>query len=118
VSMYKDQVRFMQACGQTIEGFNPDQAGLYAKLIQEEFKELMLADTKEDVLKELMDCMVVFIGYGISMGWNLDRAWNTVWTSNMSKIDPVTGKVEKREDGKVLKPASYKAPDLSKIVGD
>jgi len=116
--MYCDQVLFMKACDQTVDGFNPAQAGLYAKLIQEEFKELMLASTKEEALKELMDCMVVFIGYGISMGWDIDKAWDIVWQSNMSKIDPITGKVEKRADGKVLKPESYQAPDLSGLVGE
>ena len=63
-----------------------------------------------------MDCLVVLIGFGHSMGWNLDGAWEEVWKSNMSKIDPDTGTVLKREDGKVLKPASYVPADVSKYL--
>jgi predicted HAD superfamily Cof-like phosphohydrolase len=37
--------------------------------------------------------------------------------TNFAKIDPSTGKVRKREDGKVLKPEGWKAPQLEQFVG-
>jgi hypothetical protein len=46
----------------------------------------------------------------------LEGAWDAVWCSNMSKIDPVSGKVLKREDGKVLKGENYKPADVTKYV--
>lgn len=116
MSMFGDQKYFMEACGQTVGKLNVDQALLYADLIDEEVNELNKAETQAESLKELIDCMVVLIGYGHSMGWDLEGAWKEVWLSNMSKVDPNTGKVEKREDGKVLKPATYVAPDMSKYI--
>jgi predicted HAD superfamily Cof-like phosphohydrolase len=38
--------------------------------------------------------------------------------TNFAKIDPDTGKVRKREDGKVLKPEGWKAPELAQFIGD
>lgn len=116
MSIFEDQKKFMEACGQTVGSYNSSQSELYANLILEEYKELIEADTAADALKELIDLIVVLIGYGHSAGWDLDGAWNEVWKSNMSKIDPETGLVLKREDGKVLKPASYIAADVSKYV--
>ena len=50
------------------------------------------------------------------MNWNFYDAYMEVTRSNMSKVDPNTGKVIKRADGKVLKPESYSPPDLTKFV--
>jgi predicted HAD superfamily Cof-like phosphohydrolase len=44
------------------------------------------------------------------------EAWDEIWSSNMSKLDPETGKAIHREDGKILKPESYRAPDLLPII--
>ena len=116
MNIFEDQAKFMQACGQTTDGVNETQAQLYAALVYEEFQELISAENPENELKELMDLMVVLIGYGLSHGWNLGCAWEEVWLSNMSKIDPETGTVLKREDGKVLKPEGYKPADVSKYL--
>jgi hypothetical protein len=43
-------------------------------------------------------------------------AWKEVMDTNFAKINPETGKVIKREDGKVLKPEGWKAPELAKFV--
>jgi len=121
MSVFKDQAQFMEACGQTVREFNKPQAQLYANLIGEEIDELATAAENNDpqeVLKELMDVIVVLVGYGHSLGFDMDGAWMEVWRSNMSKIDPVTGKVRKREDGKVLKPEGWKAPELAQFIGD
>jgi predicted HAD superfamily Cof-like phosphohydrolase len=116
MSIFKQQAEFMFSCGQTVGEYNEKQAELYDTLVLEEFKELNEADNMTDALKELMDCLVVLIGFGHSMGWNLDGAWEEVWKSNMSKIDKETGMVLKRADGKVLKPESYVPADVSKFV--
>jgi predicted HAD superfamily Cof-like phosphohydrolase len=49
-------------------------------------------------------------------GYKLDAAWNEVARSNFAKIDAATGKVRKREDGKVLKPEGWKPPALDTYV--
>lgn len=49
-------------------------------------------------------------------GWDFDGAFNEVARTNMLKVDPETGKVRKREDGKVLKPEGWAPPDLSSFV--
>jgi len=117
MSIFQDQARFMRACGQTVEGKNEGQAILYADLINEEYDELKEATSKENELKELIDVMVVLIGYGLSMGYDLEGAWDAVWCSNMSKINPDSGMVAKREDGKILKGPMYIPADVSKFIG-
>ena len=49
-------------------------------------------------------------------GWDGEAAWREVMNTNFAKIDPETGKVIKRADGKVLKPEGWKAPELSQFV--
>ena len=50
------------------------------------------------------------------MGADAEGAWQEVMATNFAKIDRVTGRVRKREDGKVLKPTGWTAPDLRKYV--
>merc|ERR1719336_2468089 len=45
-------------------------------------------------------------------GVNLCSIFDVVHAANMAKIDPATGKCIKREDGKIMKPAGWKAPDV------
>lgn len=91
-------------------------------LIHEEFKEVTDAwddevhNGSEPLLKELADLVYVVYGYAAYRGWNLDKALARVHLSNMSKVDPATGTVLKREDGKVLKPESYRPPYLKDLV--
>jgi predicted HAD superfamily Cof-like phosphohydrolase len=109
---FKDQTKFMQACGQTTDRFNRDQYELYCNLIKEEFSELVASSTKVDDLDALVDILVVTIGAINSLGADAEGAWNEVMRTNMAKIDPVTGLVRRRDDGKVLKPEGWQAPDL------
>lgn len=109
---FKDQEKFMQACGQTTVGENIEQYKLYYNLIKEEVKELDDSTTQEDDLDALIDILVVTIGAIHSMGADAEGAWNEVMRTNFAKIDPATGLVRKREDGKVLKPQGWTAPDL------
>ena len=62
--------------------------------------------------------MSVFSDQGAFMLACAEPAWQEVMDSNMSKVDPETKKVIKREDGKVLKPASFKRPNLVPYVYD
>lgn len=116
---FKDQETFMTACDQTVNHYNSDQFELYHSLIAEEFAELNAAVTqgdKDEQLDALIDILVVTIGAIHSMGANGEGAWNEVMRTNFAKIDPVTCKVRKREDGKVLKPEGWTPPNLSKFI--
>jgi len=58
----------------------------------------------------------VILGYCYMKGYDVNGAWDEVARSNLSKIDPVTGKVNKRADGKVLKPEGWTPPNLEPFV--
>ena len=109
---FKDQETFMRACDQTVGEINAPQFALYKKLIEEEFYELQESTTQLDQLDALIDILVVTIGALYSMGADAEGAWNEVMRTNFAKIDPDTGKVRKREDGKVLKPEGWLPPNL------
>jgi predicted HAD superfamily Cof-like phosphohydrolase len=113
---FLDQSKFMRACDQTVGEFNRDQYQLYCNLIQEEFSELVASSTKVDDLDALIDILVVTIGAINSLGANGESAWQEVMRTNMAKIDPATGKVRKREDGKVLKPVGWVPPNLEPFI--
>ena len=112
--IFSDQRKFMRACGQTIDEYNEDQFILYYHLIQEEFQELTNALRGDEVeqLDALIDIMVVTAGALHSLGVDAEGAWKEVMRSNFAKIDPKTGKVTRREDGKVLKPEGWEPPRL------
>ena len=119
MSVFIDQMMFMKACDQTVGKFNEDQLNMYFNLMEEEGSELSEAIMKQDrvqTLDALIDIMVVTIGAIHSLGVDADAAWNEVLATNLAKIDRATGKVIKREDGKVLKPEGWKPPDLAKHV--
>jgi predicted HAD superfamily Cof-like phosphohydrolase len=116
---FKDQERFMLACDQTAGNFNQKQYNLYRDLISEESSELNAAVAQGDQIEQLdalIDILVVTIGAIHSMGADAEGAWNEVMRTNFAKIDPVTSKVRKREDGKVLKPEGWTSPDLRPFV--
>lgn len=116
---FRDQETFMKACDQTVDSFNTNQFNMYISLIDEEAKELNEAiknlDTVE-TLDALIDILVVTIGAIHSMGADAEGAWKEVMKTNFAKIDKETGKVRKREDGKVLKPLGWVAPALAPFV--
>lgn len=116
---FRDQEKFMKACDQTVEGWNQEQFKLYVDLIDEERKELQEAIDACDpveILDALEDILVVTIGAIHSMGADGEGGWKEVMRTNFAKIDKETGKVRKREDGKVLKPLGWTPPDLAEFV--
>ena len=116
---FRDQEKFMRSGDQTVTEFNTDQFNMYVKLIGEESEELAQAITEHDpveTLDALIDILVVTIGAIHSMGADGEGAWKEVMSTNFAKIDKETGKVRKREDGKILKPLGWKAPDLKPFI--
>ena len=118
-NIFRDQEKFMRACDQSVVEWNVNQFNLYVKLIEEEKKELDEAISQCDnveILDALVDILVVTAGAIHSMGADGSGAWKEVMKTNFAKIDKKTGKVRKREDGKVLKPTGWVPPELTPFV--
>jgi predicted HAD superfamily Cof-like phosphohydrolase len=116
---FRDQAKFMTACDQTVDRGNTDQFNMYLKLIEEEAEELnqaIIAKDRVEMLDALIDMLVVTIGAIHSAGFDAEGAWKEVMQTNFAKIDKDTGKVVKREDGKVLKPDGWTPPNLHPFV--
>jgi predicted HAD superfamily Cof-like phosphohydrolase len=116
---FRDQEKFMKACGQSVGIPNENQYKLYLNLIKEEVEEHATAFANRDAVEELdalIDILVVTIGAIHSMGADAEGAWKEVMNTNFAKIDKDTGLVRKREDGKVLKPVGWKAPNLAPFL--
>jgi predicted HAD superfamily Cof-like phosphohydrolase len=117
---FRDQEKFMRACGQSVEGLDEAQYKLYCDLIEEEyndeFKTALANNDRVEQLDALIDILVVTIGAIHSGGFDAEGAWKEVMNTNFAKIDNETGKVRKREDGKVLKPQGWTAPNLLPYV--
>ena len=114
---FKDIDTFAPACDQApcIENYV-----MYLDLITEEYDELreaLEANDRVEQLDALVDILVVTMGAIRAGGFDSEGAWNEVMRTNFAKIDPDTGKVRKREDGKVLKPEGWKAPELAQFLG-
>ena len=110
----------MTACGQSVGTINEAQYKLYCDLIDEEyndeFKAALEANDRVEQLDALIDILVVTIGAIHSGGFDAEGAWKEVMSTNFAKIDKETGKVRKREDGKVLKPVGWVPPELAPFV--
>ena len=119
MSIFTDQATFMTACDQVVGEYNADQYELYINLITEEVNELATAIEDNDGVEQLdalLDIITVCCGALHSLGVDADGAWAEVVRSNLSKLDPLTGHVIKRADGKILKPASFSPPNLQPFV--
>lgn len=119
VTPFHDQLQFMQACDQTVHSYNSNQYNMYLSLIDEEvseLKEALEAKDRVEQLDALIDILVVTIGAIHSGGFDGEGAWKEVMMTNFAKVDSTTGKVIKREDGKILKPKGWQEPKLAKHV--
>ena len=112
---FRDQEKFMKACDQKVDAYAISQYKMYLNLIKEEYTELQQAVTDDNLVEQLdalIDILVVTIGAIHSAGFDAEGAWKEVMNTNFAKIDKETGKVRKREDGKVLKPVGWSPPNL------
>jgi predicted HAD superfamily Cof-like phosphohydrolase len=120
-----DVATFMRAGQQNVDtknaGFYPgrlSQADLYMDLVTEEFNELSEAVNKKDIVETADACadlIWVIEGLMYSLGIDPQTVWDEVAKSNFSKT--VDGQLIKREDGKVLKPDTFKPPNIQKALG-
>ncbi len=113
---------FMKTFGQEIKNkpsFSTKKINqLRISLIQEELDELKEAMANNDLLEvadALTDLLYVTYGAGHAFGIDLDKCFNEVQNSNMSKLGE-DGKPIYNELGKVMKGPNYFKPDLSKFV--
>ena len=113
---------FMKTFGQDVKqssSFSSDKINkLRIDLIKEELEELTEAMENNDLLEvadALTDILYVTYGAGHAFGIDLDKCFNEVQNSNMSKLDE-NGKPIYNESGKVMKGPNYFKPDLSKFV--
>ena len=113
---------FMKTFGQEVKNepaFSNDKINqLRISLIQEELDELKEAMINNDLLEvadALTDLLYVTYGAGHAFGIDLDKCFNEVQNSNMSKLGE-DGKPIYNELGKVMKGPNYFKPDLSKFV--
>jgi len=119
---FKDVETFLNAVGQNPPPFNADesdQSRLYKTLIDEEYSEFIEAWNNNDDPEKAdacFDMIWVIVGYMRSRGWDVDKIWEHGAGTNLSKIDPTTGLVRRREDGKILKPEGWKPPDFKQFV--
>ena len=113
---------FMKTFGQEVKtkpSFSTDKINkLRIDLIKEELNELTEAMNNKDLLEvadALTDILYVTYGAGHALGINLDKCFQEVQNSNMSKLDE-NGKPIYNEKGKVMKGPNYFKPNLSKFV--
>jgi predicted HAD superfamily Cof-like phosphohydrolase len=113
---------FMKTFGQEVKtkpSFSSDKINkLRIDLIKEELEELQEAMKNNDLLEvadALTDILYVTYGAGHAFGIDLDKCFDEVQNSNMSKLDE-NGEPIYNESGKVMKGPNYFKPDLSKFV--
>ena len=113
---------FMETFGQEVKSkpsFSNEKINkLRYDLIKEELDELNEAMKNKDLLEvadALTDILYVTYGAGHAFGINLDKCFEEVQNSNMSKLGE-NGKPIYNESGKVMKGPKYFKPDLSKFV--
>ena len=113
---------FMKTFGQEVKkkpSFSSDKINkLRLDLIAEELGELKLAMKNNDLLEvadALTDILYVTYGAGHAFGINLDKCFNEVQNSNMSKLDD-SGKPIYNDSGKVMKGPNYFKPNLNKFI--
>ena len=119
---FKSVKKFMETFGQEIKekaSFpNADIISLRYELIKEELDELKEAMDKKDIKEvadALTDILYVTYGAGHAFGIDLDKCFEEVQNSNMSKLGS-DGKPIYNENGKVMKGPNYFKPNLSKFV--
>jgi predicted HAD superfamily Cof-like phosphohydrolase len=118
---YKDvkdfHVAFGQLVGKTPNLPDENERHLRKTLLQEEFDEYVTAENENDLVEiadALADIIYIACGTAVAYGIPLDKIFEEVHNSNMSKL--VDGKVLRRSDGKIQKPEGWTAPDIKSIL--
>jgi len=113
---------FMKTFGQEVKNkteLSTEKINLLRiSLIKEELEELQQAVHENNILEvadALTDILYVTYGAGHAFGINLDKCFNEVQESNMSKLGE-NGKPIYNENGKVMKGPNYFKPELSKFI--
>jgi predicted HAD superfamily Cof-like phosphohydrolase len=122
MSNFNDVKKFMEIYGQEVKS-KPDFPNdkivkLRIDLIKEELNELIEAIKEKDIVEvadALTDILYVTYGAGHSWGIDLDKCFEEVQRSNMSKLDD-EGKPIYNEKGKVMKGPNYSKPNLKNII--
>ena len=122
MSNFRKVGTFMKTFGQEVKtkpSFSTEKINkLRIDLIKEELEELTEAMNNKDLLEvadALTDILYVTYGAGHAFGIDLDKCFEEVQNSNMSKLDK-NGKPIFNDSGKVMKGPNYFKPDLSKFV--
>jgi predicted HAD superfamily Cof-like phosphohydrolase len=124
MSNFQSVKKFMQTFGQEVKGKaefpNEKTVQLRYELIKEELEELSQA-IKDKNIKEVADALtdILYVTYGAghAFGIDLDKCFNEVQKSNMSKLGS-NGKPIYNESGKVMKGPNYFKPDLNKFLNN
>jgi len=122
MSNFKSVKKFMETFGQEVKNKaefpNEKIQDLRISLIEEELSELKEAIENKDIKEvadALTDILYVTYGAGHAFGIDLDKCFDEVQSSNMSKLDE-NGKPIFNDFGKVLKGPNYFKPNLEKFV--
>ena len=122
MSNFRKVGTFMKTFGQEVKtkpSFGTEKINkLRIDLIKEELEEFTEAMNNRDLLEvadALTDILYVTYGAGHAFGIDLDKCFEEVQNSNMSKLDE-NGKPIYNESGKVMKGPNYFKPDLSKFI--
>ena len=122
MSNFQSVKKFMVTFGQEVKNKaefpNEKITKLRYDLIKEELEELGQAIKDKDIKEvadALTDILYVTYGAGHAFGIDLDKCFEEVQSSNMSKLD-INGKPIYNESGKVMKGPNYFKPDLSKFI--
>ena len=123
-SNFEKVAQFMKACDQQVVETPqmPDEftTSLRLHLIHEEVHELVEGIRNRDIVEiadALTDILYVVYGAGHAFGIPLDKCFDEVQRSNMTKVMP-NGKVLKNAEGKVMKPDTYEEPNLEKVLNE
>ena len=125
--MIFDVKQFLKACSQEP---SHKTISLYHDLVKEETGELEdamasfnaaeteaeIIQAKADALDAICDSIWVLIGLSQMMELPLERGWDEVAISNLRKIDAELGRVQRDENGKIMKPEGWRPPDMVRII--
>ena len=122
MSNFQSVKKFMVTFGQEVKNKaefpNEKITKLRYDLIKEELEELGQAIKDKDIKEvadALTDILYVTYGAGHAFGIDLDKCFEEVQSSNMSKLD-ANGRPIYNENGKVMKGPNYFKPDLTKFI--